>query len=154
VVTRLYIVGITYYDATYQYGLFDSTYYLRRVSVYGDTTLARGGLEFYNIWLNGTLIPQSSVRPGGRAGPRHRGSYMRSDMDGTVFSFAPASHGRRLVIHDLLGRRLHAVRVPGGWSRVAADGTPSRPRAASAFHIARLGCATCDGTTVGHLLCR
>jgi hypothetical protein len=154
VIAGLHIAGITNYDAAYQYGLHDSTYYLRRVAVFGDTLLGSGGLEFYNIWLNGSLIPQSNVQPGSRGAPQYQGPYIRSDRYGMVFALAPSGHSRRLAVHDLLGRRLYSVAVPAGGSSVAGPASPSRPKAASALHIAGLGCATCDRMTAAYLLCR
>ncbi len=72
--TILYITGYTYYHASYVYGEFQGLPVLRKVAMYRDTTMGRGGVEFYDIEINCESAPVLR-RPAARmaaAGPRER----------------------------------------------------------------------------------
>jgi hypothetical protein len=153
VITRLYITGVIVYDATYLWGLYDSTYYLRRVAIYGDTLLEHGGLDFHDIFVNGTLVPQSGVRgvPGVSRG--HVVPHVRFTRQGSLFVRGPARRSVRVALHDLQGRRLFAVALPGGGSTVGRVGVRDGATAAG-VRVARFECGTCGGAATASLLCR
>jgi len=94
--TALQISGGLAYSAAYVYAYHEGIPVLRKVALYGDTTMARGGIEFSNIRVNGIL----GVTPRAVAGR----------------TLLPAAHGRPAVA---------IVTIPGAAASLGAAYDPA-----------------------------
>ncbi len=104
----LLITGLTYYNASYDYGYHDGLglYVLRRVALYRDTTMLSGGVEFHEVYVNGVLEAAPweprAVRAAGRAG--RSGPVLVVGRDGRRAGAAVDMSGRAMSVPATPGR--------------------------------------------------
>lgn len=123
--TVLSITGFTRYHAKYLYDELQGLPVLRKVALFEDTTMGRGGVEFYDIEINGELpVVFCSTRPTMAAvGPRDQprlllGRHSRHPIAGRGSSAMYMLTGRMAAsgaVRHHLGQQLlieaHRVRI-------------------------------------------